>query len=766
MATNIYTDIGMPVQKIPLSKKDEAWGINCVDSQINKGEIYDLEYKRKMYINYDLFNGRFDESDLHYVTNPFGVDVNKESFPANMTNINHVYTKVNLLVGEESQQPFNWTVMQTNSGIASKLEEAKKKAYERYAQEEIINAIMPEMLSEEKQETPEDIAERLKTWTDKGEEAAQTILQYQYKNLNMDEVLLNGWKDGLISGEEIYFCGSVANDVKFERCNPLYASYDRTPLNDVIEDGSWFRYEMRMTTAQIYDRFKDLMTEKDLDTLLTYSGVNSYSPNTLGTMYTRRTIEDRNYVFQVSSELISVYHVLWTSYSKLGILKYEEEGEIFETVVDENYKPNEGDDITWEWLPEIWEGYRIGADIYIGIQPTDYERLPYIGGRYNATNSDSVSLVDILKPLQYFYNIAWYRMELAMARDKGKVLVMDMTQIPKSLGFDLNRWLHYTSALGITLINPYEEGFDVNRDGKPSTYNQFTAVDLSQAQAINQYIGLLDFIDAQMGSICGITKQREGSIKASEGVGNVRASNASSASITEPLFRKHRDIKRKAMTAVLETTKFAWRDDYKNKEVYFVLPDGQRKWLDSVPDDFMFGEHDIFVSDSMMDIQNIQLMKDISKQAIQNGTPLSDIGKMLTMTNMNQIVNMLKVGEELSAKAKSESEKAKYEGDQKSQEMQMQVMAEKNRIEEEDSIRKSDTAIAVAEINATKSKDAGTEVMHENTQQKLELEREKLNRKENFQNKQLDETKRSNMKKEELTQEKIKKQMTGGNKKQ
>jgi len=33
----------------------------------------------------------------------------------------------------------------------------------------------------------------------------------------------------------------------------------------------------------------------------------------------------------------------------------------------------------------------------------------------------------MMKPLQYMYIVIWYRLELAMARDKGKVPVIDVT---------------------------------------------------------------------------------------------------------------------------------------------------------------------------------------------------------------------------------------------------------------------------------------------------------------------------------------------------
>lgn len=96
-----------------------------------------------------------------------------------------------------------------------------------------------------------------------------------------------------------------------------------------------------------------------------------------------------------------------------------------------------------------------------GIQPIEYQslstdnpnaqKLPYTGAVYSNTNSKPRSLVSIMKPLQYMYIVVWYRLEMAMARDKGKVLTVDITQIPKGLGIDVNKWMHYLSKRGVLL---------------------------------------------------------------------------------------------------------------------------------------------------------------------------------------------------------------------------------------------------------------------------------------------------------------------------
>nr|UWD62742.1 MAG: hypothetical protein [Bacteriophage sp.]DAE46204.1 MAG TPA: portal protein [Caudoviricetes sp.] len=107
-------------------------------------------------------------------------------------------------------------------------------------------------------------------------------------------------------------------------------------------------------------------------------------------------------------------------------------------IADESYKKI-GNELSVEpdWIVEVWEGYRAGSDLYFGIQPIEYQhvsidnpnsqKLPYCGCVYSNTNSKPRSLVSILKPLQYMYIVLWYRLELAIARDKGKVVNMDIT---------------------------------------------------------------------------------------------------------------------------------------------------------------------------------------------------------------------------------------------------------------------------------------------------------------------------------------------------
>src|SRR5574343_660190 len=99
---NDYLRIPFPVQKLTLSQKNEQWRKKCVDSVIGREKGFfangNDRYQR-MKIDYDLYNGIYDENDLRYLVDPYNV---KKGFPAVPRDMNIIRPKINLLLGEET----------------------------------------------------------------------------------------------------------------------------------------------------------------------------------------------------------------------------------------------------------------------------------------------------------------------------------------------------------------------------------------------------------------------------------------------------------------------------------------------------------------------------------------------------------------------------------------------------------------------------------------------------------------------------------------
>lgn len=740
MEDNLYNS-AFPRQKLPLSKKGKKWQEDCVNYIIGEGNVTSggnsTSYYGELQTYYNLYNSIFDEKDFKSITNPFKVE---DGFPATPHDFNIIRPKVDLLIGEETKRPLNFRVIRTSQEATSEMQEKEKQMILQYIEAAITANMSPEEAQQFQQQLqsgeimpPEQIAKYMdKDYKDIVENTAYHSLTYLREKLDLDNEFIKGWKDGLISGREIYYVGVLNAEPYAERVNPICFSYDKSPDLEFIEDGSWCCRKMRMPITEVYDRYYDKLEEKDLDKLEEMIGstpgrnLGDRSPVDMGIQL---RIYD-NPIFEGSGKsLVNVWHCCWKSFKKIFyVTTTDDAGQPQINIVDETYQPV-GNEVSIEpdWIIEVWEGYRAGSDLYFGIQPIEYQhvsidnpnsqKLPYCGAIYSNTNSKPRSLVSILKPLQYMYIVLWYRLELAIARDKGKVVNMDITQIPKSMNISPAKWMHYLSSVGVNFINPYEEGWNIpgREGGKPAQFNQITALDLTMSNVIAEYIQLMDKIEELAGTISGITQQREGAISSSQMVGNVERSVVQSSHITEPLFWVHNQCKRRVLNMLLNTAKGAWEETGKQK-LQYIFDNGERAFLDITPK-FYYEDMDVFVSDTSKDLENIQKLQQLIQPAMQNGASLLEAAEILTNDNFNIIKQKLKDMQTRQEQVQQQQQEAEAQQQQQLQQMQNEAKQQELMLQEAQMDlqryqidQDNQTKIAVAQINAYR----GTEDMDQN----------------------------------------------------
>ena len=728
---NLY-NANFPQQKLPLSKKDEQWQHDCVNFIIGEGNVVSGGMQKtafgELQTYYDLYNSIFDEKDFKRITNPFKV---QDGFPASPQDFNIIRPKVDLLIGEETKRPLNFRVVRTSQEAASEMMDKEKEMLIQYMMASIMARMSPEdqqhfqeQLDSGEVMPPEEIGKYMRRdYKDVIENTAYHTLTYLREKLSIDNEFIKGWKDALIAGTEVYYVGVQNDDPYMERVNPIYFSYDKSPDLEFIEDGSWCCRKMRLPIFEIYDRYSDKLNEKDLNKL--QEMLTGRPSSDLGDKdpvdnfnHINMHIYDNPVFDQKTRYNVNVWHCCWKSFKKINYVTFlDEAGQVQTEIADEFYKPV-GTEVSVEpdWVVEVWEGYRAGSDLFFGIQPIAYQhvsidnpnsqKLPYCGAVYSNTNSKPRSLVSILKPLQYMYIVLWYRLELAIARDKGKVINMDITQIPKSMNITPDRWMHYLSSVGVNFINPYEEGWNIpgREGGKPASFNQITSLDLTMSNVIAEYIQLMDKIENLAGTLSGITEQRQGAISSSELVGNVERSVVQSSHITEPLFWVHNQCKRRVLNMLLNTAKGAWENSNK-KKLQYIFDNGERAFI-NIPSKFYYEDMDVFVSDTSKDLENIQKLQQLIQPAMQNGASLLEAAEILTNDNFNIIKQKLKEMQE----RQEQLQQQQAEQEQQNQ-MQLQQMA--NEAKEQELMLKeaeidlqrykidadNQTKIAVAEIS-------------------------------------------------------------------
>jgi hypothetical protein len=722
--------LSLPVQKIPFSKKTEDWKRDTINyyerlSYSSVASNRTTNYNKK--INYDLHNGRFNKADLEYVCNPLGLNDNE--FPATLQHYDIISPPLNLLIGEETKRNDNCIVISQSTNDINRKQTNLKNKIVQLLQQKLQAEIDPSTIDPNNPlPTPEQIIKYEKhNISDLIESQANKILKHLKKSLNTKEVFKKGWKDALVAGEEIYWTGVSNNEVNFRRCNPLNVTVVLDGDTDYIDDAIAVIEVRMLAPSSILDEFgKDLkssqVSEIEAISKRFTSGYNLVNNNPAFSLDKTGGVVDTGLsnfstinttAGSFNSELIRVVRVEWKSFKKLYHLTYtDDDGLPVEKIVDESFKLSIFKDVFTDatveefWINESWEGIKIGERIFVNVQPKQNQRrrmdnpyyckLGYVGLIYNATNSVSVSLIDRIKPYQYLYNIIAYRLELAFASDQGKIMLMDLAQIPRSEGMDVEKWMYYLKAMKIAFINSHEEGKKGSMTGKTSNFNQFQSIDLSLANQIQQYIDTLNYIKTQVAFISGVSPQRLGAIDNKELVGNVERSVQQSALITEYLFDSHDEVKRRVYTALIECAKIAFRDGAK---VQYVLDDMGIELLEIEELELENSEFNVFISNSSKDLMVVETLKQLSQAALNSDkADLSTIIDTIINDNPSDIIRILQRGE----KSKYERDKAMQEQQLVSQEKQIKMQVEDKQADRDlkqyEIDSNNETKIMVAEI--------------------------------------------------------------------
>ncbi len=682
--------------------KDKADLIDVEGSKNLYVEIGEVsEYKRKK-VNYDLFNNILNTADFEYVCQPFGAEGGE--LPAEMYNRDISSSRIKAVIGIESKRPFSWKAVAINREATTRKEEAEFGKIQEYVVSTILGPIREkielkyaqesqgkELSPEDQQKIQQQVAQELEAMTpdrvrqymqrdhqDPAEVLSNQLLNKVIKDQDVKRKFSDGLKHGLISAEEIYFVGIMGGKPVLHNVNPLRFSYDKSPDSPFVEDSEWCTYEFRMSPSDTIKLFGDELSPTEIDQIyaIANQGAEDLLKNSMFN-FNASGNEDPEYNHNTNR----VVHAVWKALRRIGFLTYEDEnGEIQEEIVGEDYKLNieNGDiEIIWEWIPEIYETYKIDSNIYVGMGPIKGQfkdldnlkecKLPYIGGIYDNMNSQPTSLMDRMKVYQYYYNIVMYRLELLMASDKGKKLLMNINAIPKKSGIDIKKWQYFFESTPFSWFDPSEEGVgygDVNTMAKE--------IDMSVASDISKYIDIATYLEQQCGKSVGINDAVLGQISASQEVGNTKQAIVQTSHILEPTFQTHNYIKRNALQALLEVVKVAYVNN-PPKNLNYILDDMSIETIKmdvALLDNSSLG---IYVADGIIDAQLMEEMKGLAHAAMQNQmVGLADVVSVMRQKDSQQAEEILKASEEKKIKR----EEAQAEAERKHQ-AEMQDRMEK-----------------------------------------------------------------------------------------
>lgn len=781
--------MNFPSQKLPIVKKNKDWIKRCIDSAINL-TIYNPDVrlrasKRNIKANYNLINGIIDMKDVEETINPLGFDM--KNFPNAFNHYPIINNKINVLVGEEASMFFPWRLKVINDDAVSD----KEKMIKQTIVDELMAVALSNVPEDKKEEVAKQKAAELQKWAkyeaqDIRERIGTQILKHLWQEQKLKMKFNQGFKDYLISGEEIYSVDVYGSKPVFRKCEPLSIWTIGMGNSIFIEDSEIIVEDLYLPPGQIIDDYYDELTPAEIDkidrgmlltnstgnNLINYPDLDITEGFFLGggedSLFglTSMNATGTGSIYDADGN-IRTTKVTWRSRRLVQVVEsFDENGYKVREMFDESVKfPEElGLNIKKFWVNEWWYGTKIGKDIHVKYGPKPYQvrsrdnlsisKCGYVGTIANTSLSKARSLVDLMKPYNYAYDTISYRLDKAMARYKGPMIEMDFAKMPE--GWSPEKWMYIAEEGGYMYVDSFKEGNKGVAKGMLAGHFNTTGKILNPEMGsyIRDLRDHLLFIQNELDTISGVTRQREGSIDNRETVGGVERSVTQSSHSTRELFFMHEQTKLRALEALLDIAKIVYAED--NIIMQYISDSDLAQSIYRI-DGNMFREADygLVTTDNSQYNDLRQTLIQLAQAGMQNG--LLNFSKFIDIYTSEDIASTrrkIEQYEEESVQRQQQAEEAQRKHEQEMLQMELENREDVQKHEIEKLLVQRETQLLLKELELTNQSEEVVEDKSEELAMQERIKDKELASKEKLANKELVLKEKIAMKQEE-TKEKI-----------
>lgn len=758
---NIFPDQFKTVKQ----KQDDSWVKNTMDYFSNKAYAEYMKNRNTFVRNYDLMKGIlrrddfYEEEDVKSFTEMLTEDID---LPAYVKHYSIISTPINELVGEMSKRPDTYRVKAFDDDSQAEELEYKTELLHQYVMAQAKSKIIEkaamqgtEIPDEElEQMTIEEVKDQLDSYTSVAEKWSNHVLTCQKMEFNLKELSEEAFRDLCISAREYYLLYEDNSKLGFnvETVNPKNVWQLTTPDKKYSSDptgrarGAYAIGTVHvMELSEIIEAVPEI-TKDEIDHLrssLEDYGLINVRESNLGNpdvnpgidsikydTYDPLVLQERMLIesdikenndsltdFLGLSSNVSAFgykyvvvRAFWISKRKIGKLVYEDElGNIQSMLVDENYKdgtiPNEIS-IEWGWVNEWYQGVKVGPDIY-HVKPFKLLNYsPIIGTIYEQKNTEARSLLDMMKPFQVIYNVCMNQLFDLLKKEIGNVASINIRRIPKLKDGDdqdaIDMWEVEARERGIV----FDDDSPENTKAPVSNTSIAKNIDLTRTNEIQSRYNLAVQMKNECWELVGMSKQRLGSISASETATATNTAVQQSYSQTEPLFVAHEYVMGQLYQAIIDASQYI-ESSKEQSTLSYITSEGESAFIQVNGNDLKFRDLKVFPTNRPEDTQMFNELRQLAQAVIQNGGTLYDVIELYSTKSMRQMKKTFKDLRDRLWKQQEDAQKLEQQKlEQQQQIAQAQIeemarqkseeMANENYQKELDRINKKEIAIIQA----------------------------------------------------------------------
>ena len=681
-------------------KEDEGFIKNTTDYFANKAYTQFMDNKNTFVKNYGLVKGIlipedfYQDPEVKSFTNMLMPD---SELPPDVQNYSIMSAPINSLVGEITKRPDKYKTKAFDDDSRSEelafktetlqkfvMDQAKQKIYNK-AQMEGVEIPDEELGQMTAKETQED----LDNYTSVAEKFSNRILECQKVDFNMKEKSEDGFRDLCIAAREFFhlyednsklgYNIEVANTKNVWHLSTTDKKYVSDPSGRA--QGSYAAGTIQvMELSEIIESIPDL-TKEEIDHLRSSSkmyGFGNLKKSNLGTdntgiesiMYDAQdplmnqhnamienSIDEHNKdslssYLGINDSAANITHgtkfVVLRAYCiskrKIGkVVFIDKIGNPQSTIVDDTYvskdMPTEIS-LSWGWVNQWHQFIKVGTDVYLSKPFKLLNYCPIIGTFYEQKNTKAKSVVDLMKPFQAVCNLALNQLWRLLQKEMGKVQLMSLRHIPVPKDGDaqdaIDIWEQEARDRGVIFVDDSPENLKA-----PSSFNQFTALDLTRTQEIQSRYTLYQQMKLECWELVGMSKQRLGSVAASESATGVNASIQQSYTQTEPLFIAHEYVMGQVYQAIVDASLYI-ESSKPESTLSYITSEGESAFIKVNGADLKFRDLKVFLTNRKEDVEAINEAKQLSQAILQNGGSVYEVLELRTTNSMRDIKKTFK----------------------------------------------------------------------------------------------------------------------------
>lgn len=690
-----YLNIFPDQFKTEKEKQDESYIKNTMDYFANKAYAEYIKNRDSFVKNYDLIKGIlrpedfYEEPEVKSFTEMLTRDL---ALPSYVKMYSILATPINEAVGEVSKRPDGYRIKAFDEDSRSAELEYKTSVLQNFilsqARQSIVKqaAIEGIELTNEEVETQsfQEVKDDLDSYTSVAEKWANHTLTCVKAEFNLKEKSEEAFRDLLIAAREFFHIYEDNSKTGFniEVANPKNVWYLTTPDRKYISDpsgraqGAYAAGTVQvMELSEIIESLPDL-TKEEIDHLrssLEDYGLINVRESNLGNSNVSPGIDSINYdtydplVLQtrmiIESEMKEnsdglkdflglsnntssfgykyvVVRAYWISKRKVGKLIFiDEMGNLQSLLVDETYKagtiPTE-QSLEWGWVNQWYQGIKVGPDVYHMKPFKLLNYCPIIGSVYEIKNTEARSLVDLMKPFQVIYNVCMNQMFDLLKKEIGNVGVVNIRRVPRVKDGDgqddIDIWEEEARLRGIM----FDDDSPENTKAPVSNTSVAKNVDLTRSTEIQTRYNLAVQIKNECWELIGMSKQRLGSISASESATGTNAAITQSYTQTEPLYVAHEYVMGQVYQAIIDASAYI-ESQKPNSTVSYINSEGTNAFIQVNGTDLKFRDLKVFATNRPEDVKMFNELRLLSQAVIQNGGTLYDVVELYSTNSLREI---------------------------------------------------------------------------------------------------------------------------------